>query len=77
MLLGDNQPVSDILSSRSSRSASPAYSHASMSTIAPKGNNLRTLIANANGIGEGGGGGHDRTVKVKRAVARELCTPGL
>ena len=24
-----------------------------------------------------GEGGHDRTVKVKRAVARELCTPGL
>ena len=23
------------------------------------------------------GGGHDRTVKVKRAVARKLCTPGL
>ena len=25
----------------------------------------------------GEGGGHDRTVKVKRPVARELCTPGL
>ena len=25
----------------------------------------------------GKGGGHNRTVKVKRAVARELCTPGL
>ena len=24
-----------------------------------------------------GEGGHNRTVKVKRAVARELCTPGL
>ena len=24
-----------------------------------------------------GRGGHDRTVEVKRAVARELCTPGL
>ena len=37
-------------SSQSSRSASPASSEASISTIAPKGNNLRTLIANANGI---------------------------
>ena len=37
-------------SSQSSRSASPASPEASMSTIAPKGNNLRTLIANANGI---------------------------
>ena len=42
--------LSDVLSSRSSRSASPASSQASMSTIAPEGNNLQTLIANANGI---------------------------
>ena len=42
--------LSDVLSSRSSRSTSPASSQASMSTIALKGNNLRTLIANANGI---------------------------
>ena len=42
--------LSDVLSSRSSRYASPASSQASVSTIALKGNNLRTLIANANGI---------------------------
>ena len=50
MPFGHNQSTSDVLSSRSNRSASPASSLASMSTIAPKGNNLRTLIANANGI---------------------------
>ena len=41
--------------------------------VANKINNMKEN--KSPGVGEGGG--HNRTVKVKRAVARELCTSGL